>query len=114
MANKIQIIPDYKKLYTDYINQKTPAKMSSVERILNKEKLSNYDVLMMNNILFQHQEASVQRQSQKHRAYSKETIVELLRYQLKNQLNNSEMAKKFNLSRNSIAKWKLHFSNEIR
>ena len=105
--------PDYKRLYTDYINQKTPAKMSSVERILKKENLSNYDVLMMNNILFQHQEAAIKFQSQKHRAYSKETIVELLRHQQKNRLNNSEMAKHFNLSRNSVAKWKKMFENLI-
>ena len=45
----------------------------------------------------------------KFRAYNKLTIMEILEYQKKNNINNTELSRYFKLSRNTIAKWKKCF-----
>lgn len=45
-----------------------------------------------------------------HRAYSKEAIYKILEYQKKNCLNNTQLAKHFKLSRNTVTKWKILFN----
>ena len=50
-----------------------------------------------------------QAENQKHRSYSKSDILKILDYQKKNNLNNSQLANHFSLSRNTVAKWKRMF-----
>ncbi|WP_288436734.1 HTH domain-containing protein [uncultured Chryseobacterium sp.] len=96
------IIPDYKKIYSDMIAEKFP-EHKECHKILDKEELSQLDVIVLNNILFNNKNHN------KHRSYSEETILEILRFQKKNNWNNSELAKHFNLSRNTVTKWKKYF-----
>lgn len=47
--------------------------------------------------------------NKKHRSYSKSDIIKILNHQKKNQLNNSQLARHFGLSRNTVTKWKRLF-----
>jgi len=49
------------------------------------------------------------RDNQKLKSYDKNTILQILDYQKKHHLNNTELALHFKLSRNTVAKWKKIF-----
>lgn len=101
--------PNYKKIYTDIIEKKYPHRRSACEQILNKETLSVLDVMELNRKIFSFQDRNTQDFNQKHRAYGKSDIMSILRYQKENNLNNSQLASHFKLSRNTVAKWKKLF-----
>lgn len=103
--------PDYKRIYTDILHVKYPHKWEMCWPLLNKKQLSFFDIIKINALIFGSvsKEASVF--NQKHRSYSKEAIIKILEYQEKNQLNNTQVALHFKLSRNSIAKWKKNFKD---
>lgn len=105
--------PYYRKLYQDMIRNKYPEKEKDCSQILNKEKWTSLDVLMIDKMLF----VSNRKQSdiafgQRHRAYDKQTIIEILDYQQKNELNNGQIANEFQLSRNTVTKWRKLFERE--
>ena len=62
-------------------------------------------VLKINNIIF----FDGFSESQKFKSYDRQTIFEILDYQKKYKLNNSQLARHFKLSRNTITKWKRIF-----
>lgn len=97
--------PNFKKIYHDIINDKFPEKKDSCAKLLNKKKLSALDVITINNILFTQSSET----SQQYRSYKKSDILEILDFQKKFKLNNSEAAKHFKLSRNTVAKWRKIF-----
>lgn len=101
--------PDYKKIYTDLLIKKHPNKLSSCSLLLQKEVLTILDILRLNKIIW----GDEGQFDQKHKAYKKSTILEILEYQRKNGLNNTETANYFKLSRNTVAKWKKYFSCSI-
>lgn len=106
---KVKItIPDYKRIYSDLIEEKFPDK-KECRVILNKEKLSELDIIKLNMILFNDNNKETAVFNQMHRSYNKKTILEILQYQRKNQLNNTQLANHFKLSRNTVAKWKKIF-----
>lgn len=114
MDKQIQINrPDYKRIYFEMISRKFPEKMEKCTFLLSKEYFSPIDVITMQRIIFGNQKNEYKDPSQKHRSYDKETILQMLRYQKKERLNNTQLASHFKLSRNSIAKWKQMFNNEI-
>ncbi|MGI9580210.1 helix-turn-helix domain-containing protein [Chryseobacterium sp. RRHN12] len=99
--------PDYIKIYTDLINRKYPERMHSCADLLSKKDLSVIDVITLEKMILQNKDAE---DVGKFRSYRENDIVQLLLYQKKHQLNNTQMASVFRLSRNTIAKWKKMFS----
>lgn len=100
--------PNYNKFYTDIVNLKFPEKKQECEFLLNKEELSVMEILLLNKIIFNTDNAS-RETNQKHRSYQKSDILQILDYQKKHNLNNTQLAKHFKLSRNTVTKWKKLF-----
>jgi hypothetical protein len=103
--------PNYKLIYSDIISIKCPGKKEECRPILNKEVISILDVIKLNLIIFGIKDKETQIFNQKHRSYDENTIIEILDYQVKNNLNNTQLANHFKLSRNTVTKWKKHFKN---
>ncbi|PUV24631.1 transposase [Sphingobacterium athyrii] len=102
---------NYKKIYHDIIVRKYPEHLAKFQNILSKEVLSELDVLMLNRKIFGASDGSTEQFNQMRRSYSEIAIVKILNYQKKNNLNNSQLAIHFQLSRNTVAKWKKIFSS---
>ncbi|AZB29635.1 MULTISPECIES: transposase [Chryseobacterium] len=101
--------PDYKRIYRDLLKMKFPEKEKDCQPILQKENFSQLDVINLEIILFGKKQSEEFLNDGRHRSYDKSTIFKILDYQKKNNLNNSELAKYYGLSRNTVAKWKKHF-----
>ncbi len=109
MSNQTQNItssPDYKRIYIDIITRKYPEKMQLCKTILSKKKLSFLDIIRLNNLLFEKDCRKRTLFNQQHRSYDPLAISQILEYQVNNQLNNSQLAAHFKLSRNTVAKWR--------
>lgn len=100
--------PYYKKIYSDLLTKKFPNKISECKSILSKQELSVLDIIQLNQLIFGHYEVSAD--NQRLRSYDDESILRILEYQKKNNLNNSQLSLHFKLSRNTIAKWKSSFN----
>lgn len=85
---------------------KYPEKANDCKSILSKQQLSALEVIQINEIIFPQQKQDYIRFNQAHRAYSKEEIMEILDYQRKYNLSNSQLAEHFKISRNTVSKWK--------
>lgn len=109
MAKQISIGPDYKKIYNDIIARKFPAKGQECKDILGKEMMTNYDVIILNEKLFSKSNEDYLSINQKFKSYSKDTILKVLDFQKKMKCTNTELSNQFNISRNTIAKWKKVF-----
>ncbi len=96
--------PDYKKIYRDILQTTPCEKYDECKNILNKPSLSFLDVLQLDEFIF-----GPESRNQKYKSYNRKTIFEILDYQQKHRLNNTQVALHFNLSRNSVAKWKKIF-----
>ena len=101
--------PDYFQIYTDILNKKHPDKKEECQSLLQKENLSAIDIIELNKKIFDKQNKETESFNQKHRSYSKTDILKILDYQKKHKLNNTQVANHFNLSRNSVTKWKKMF-----
>ena len=101
--------PDYRRIYTDIINDRCPHLKEVYSPILDKYNFSALDILEINSKIFGIPEIESQLFNQRHRSYNKSDIVEILNYQKMNKLNNSELAIHYKLSRNTVAKWKKMF-----
>lgn len=109
MAKQISIGPDYKKIYNDIIARKFPSKGQECKDILGKEMMTNYDVIILNEKLFSKSNKDYLSTNQKFKSYSKDTILKVLDFQKKMKCTNTELSNQFNISRNTIAKWKKVF-----
>ncbi|WP_390450607.1 helix-turn-helix domain-containing protein [Chryseobacterium sp. Alg-005] len=98
--------PDYHKIYSDIIQLRYPEKEKYCQVILSQNPISELEVIKLNDIIFSQQENENQISNQRHRAYNEQVILKILNYQKKNRLNNTQLAIHFNLSRNTVAKWK--------
>ncbi|MDR6919702.1 MULTISPECIES: helix-turn-helix domain-containing protein [Chryseobacterium] len=101
--------PDYKRLYSDIIDQKYPEKKFECRKILEKGELSVLDIVSINRKIFGISDEETQTANQKYRSYKKSDIVQILDYQKKHNFNNSQLARHFKMSRNTIAKWRKLF-----
>ncbi|MDW9378788.1 helix-turn-helix domain-containing protein [Chryseobacterium sp. JV558] len=101
--------PDYKRIYEDILRLKHPTKKAQCTSILSKATFSVKDVIAINDIIFPKADKKTEFANQRHRSYDKSAILEILEYQKNNSLNNSELARYFKLSRNTISKWKKLF-----
>lgn len=103
--------PDYIRIYSDLISKKHPDKTLPCERFLKKKKLTVLEVIKLNELIFENKtEKESSSSNQKFRSYNKSAILEILNFQSKHNMNNSQLAIHFNLSRNTVAKWKKTFS----
>lgn len=102
---------NYKKIYHDILLMKFPEKIEHCVSILNKNELSMLDVMDLNQKIFGISDKQTDEFNQRHKSYDKETILQILEYQILNKLNNSELALHFKLSRNTITKWRKNYSN---
>jgi DNA-binding transcriptional regulator YiaG len=112
MRTKI-IAPDYKKIFRDIIEIKYPDKKKKCRNLLNKKELSTLDIIKLNQEIFETKDKETLAFNKAHRSYHPKTIIEILDYQKKNNLNDSQLAMHFNISRNSIRKWKKLFKNNF-
>lgn len=104
------MIPDYKQIYTDILEEKFPEKLIDTSIKLKLETLhSAIDILKFNQLIFGEPEYAVGFNNQRLRSYDQESILKILRYQKQNQLTNLQLGKQFKISRNTIAKWKTIF-----
>lgn len=109
----IKNTPDYKRIYNDIIHLKFPHLKGKYHLELKKKKLSTLDVLDINAKIFGKPGKDTERINQRHRSYNQSDILTILNYQQKNQLNNSELALHFKLSRNTVTKWKKICFNKV-
>lgn len=99
--------PYYKKIYTDILTMKFPEKIDECNSILSKEELGILDIIQLNQRIFGSEEISSE--NQRLRSYDDETVIQILEYQKKYRLNNTQLSNHYKLSRNTITKWKIHF-----
>lgn len=93
--------PDYVKIFSDIIKKKFPEKLSNCQYLLEKEKLSSLDVIILTRILFY--DSGV---NNRHKSYDNESVAQILEYQRRTNMTNIETASIFKLSRNTLASWK--------
>lgn len=98
--------PDYRKIYEDLINKEFLHKKEECRSFFEKQNITALDILQINNQLFGLQKKDTEVFNQNHRSYDVESILRILQYQEKYSLNNTELANKFKISRNTVAKWK--------
>ena len=100
---------NYKKIYEDILNEKFPDKILECMSILNKKNLTVLDVIELNKKIFGKENLVSESQNKRFRSYNKSDILMILDYQKKYNLNNTQMAIQFGLSRTTIAYWKKLF-----
>lgn len=106
--------PFYHKLYADMIRDKYPDRKQKCADYLNKKDWTALDVIKVNTILFAKKQGHNEISSdQRHRAYDQKSIKQMLYEQKKDKLNNKELAVKYKLSRNTVAKWRKLFEEDI-
>ncbi len=91
------------------VSIKYPEKAPFCKSILRKKEIGIMDVIRLGKIISGYTSENNSRFNQKLKSYDKKTILEILDYQKKHRLNNSQLARHFKLSRNSITRWKKIF-----
>ncbi|RNA61424.1 helix-turn-helix domain-containing protein [Chryseobacterium nematophagum] len=102
-------MPEYGRIYFDMINMKFPERLEEMSSFLNKNEFSILDVVKINEKLFPRLDQDAERENQLRRSYDKSTIFEILDYKKKYNLNDSQLARHFKLSRATVRKWKRIF-----
>lgn len=97
-------VPNYKRIYSDLIDKKFPEKKYLLASFLKKEEISVLDVIDLNNKIFG-SDASL-KANQKLRSYTEKDVKKILEYQQQNNLSNVDLAYHYQLSPNTVAKWK--------
>ncbi|RLJ33828.1 hypothetical protein CLU97_3316 [Chryseobacterium sp. 7] len=111
MNKKKRDQPNYKNIYRDIILEKFPEKKDISKSILKKEELSILDIIKLNELISENSDKETAHFNQTLRSYDQSCIFEILDYQKKNKLNNTQLAQHFKLSRNTVAKWKKLFTS---
>lgn len=101
--------PDFCRIFQE-IAQKNERSEMLIEHIENINEWNSLIVIKMNEKVVAEPGSENLKCNQKHKAYDEHSIKEILNYQEKNNLNNSEMMRLFKISRNTIARWKKMFS----
>ena len=110
MDRQIQKLrPNYKQIYMDILSKKYPHKKDECEKLLEKKSLSALDVIELNKKIFGAGNQQSKKFNQSQRSYNRSDIFHILDYQKKHKLSNIQLAAHFNLSRNTITKWKKMF-----
>lgn len=99
--------PNYTRIYQDIIEKKYPEKKEKCLYLLEKKKLSTREIILINSLVFGAEKVSENLDNNsKFRSYDEETVKYILKYQITNNLNNTQTAGYFKISRNTLAKWK--------
>lgn len=91
------------------IKMNFPDKLEVCAYILDKTKITSMDIITIQEKLFGIQNNFTEQSSKRFRSYDKSTILTILDYQKEHRINNSELARHFKLSRNTVSKWKKLF-----
>lgn len=102
-------MPDYKKIYTDLITQKYPHMMDKCRSFLEKDHLMTYDVLKLSLMITGKDDDETRSFNARHKSYDTTTILRILDHQKKYKCSNLQLASYFNLSRNTVTKWRKMF-----
>ncbi len=87
--------------------------MHEKELLLKIDSTNNFiDILNINNKIFQIIGIERNSELQKLKTYTYQDIQVILNYKKEYRLNNSHLANHFQMSRNTIKKWKYRFVNE--
>jgi len=89
---------------------KFPDLYKEFEQLLDRDELNHFDIELINDKLFK-ENTHLNKFKQKYKAYDKKTILKMLQYGKKHQLNNTQLARHFKVSRNMVTKWKKMFIN---
>ncbi|GEN74043.1 helix-turn-helix domain-containing protein [Chryseobacterium lathyri] len=100
--------PNYQKIYQDLLKFKGLDKEITIPKL---EK--SIDIIRFNDLISKRQKEKRSEITQHAKSYDEESILMLLRYQKKNNLNNTQLANEFRLSRNSVSKWKKIYQYKI-
>ncbi|MFY1047161.1 helix-turn-helix domain-containing protein [Chryseobacterium sp. GP-SGM7] len=107
-----ELRPNYKKIFEDIVEKKCPDRLQEFNHYFRKKSFTIMDVIDLNNKIFALKDRDTIIFNQKHKSYDRETILKILAYQEKEKLNNIQLANHFNLSRNTVGKWrKLYMEN---
>lgn len=106
-------VPDYKRIFKDMISIRYPDKELLCAAILTKDQLTRMDVIALNNIITGKVDRYRFAENQRLKSYDKQSVFRILKFQKDNRLNNSQLARHFKISRNTITKWKRIFVNNI-
>ncbi|AZA84155.1 transposase [Chryseobacterium lactis] len=98
--------PDYKRIYNDLLSKKYPHKKEECRSILMQDHISVLDIMRLDEIIFNRRDKETNIFNQKVRSYDHSAMAEILEFQKKNRLSNSQTANYFKMSRNTITKWK--------
>ncbi|WP_336690501.1 MULTISPECIES: helix-turn-helix domain-containing protein [unclassified Chryseobacterium] len=102
----MRTIPDYKKIYHDIILKICPEREPEFKYFLDKETLLSWDIVKLDNLIFNKKDQDSVVFNQRHRSYDDETILYIIKYQKEHKMNNSHTSKYFRISRNTLTKWK--------
>ncbi len=106
-------LPDYKRIYHDMIFMQYPDKSELCSFIMSKEKLNRLDIIRLNNLITDISGSGKSSENQKLKSYDKETVFKILMFQKEHNLSNLRLAEHFTVSRNSIAKWRKCFYQQL-
>ncbi|RXM50559.1 MULTISPECIES: helix-turn-helix domain-containing protein [unclassified Chryseobacterium] len=106
---KKQTQPNYRRIYSDIIDQKFPHKKLECKKLLEKKILFAVDIMELNKRIFGTKDQDVKNMNQKLRSYNISDIQHILDYQKKHKMNNLQVAEHFGLSRNTMTKWRRMF-----
>ncbi|MGG5208130.1 helix-turn-helix domain-containing protein [Chryseobacterium sp. MIQD13] len=102
--------PNYTKIYLDIVKYKGKEELLT-EKL--KQKIQNLktvkDILTLEKELFGTAPCKHHIENQKLRCYDEATILQFLKEQKIHNLNNSTLAKKYHISRNTVSKWKKNY-----
>lgn len=105
--------PNYSRIYRDLIEKKFPEKLQEYKVMLSKDNLTYFEIVRLNELLFGKRNKEQEFQEQRYKAYDKQTILKIIKYQSQNKLNDQEIATRFKLSRNTIRGWKKVFEGYL-
>ncbi|WP_228442064.1 helix-turn-helix domain-containing protein [Chryseobacterium nematophagum] len=100
---------NYKLIFSDILDKKHPDKKEECRSLLEKHNLSVLDIIELNKRIFGPIDKETEEFNQSHRSYTESSIFQILDFQKKNHLNNTQVAKHFKLSRHTVAKWKKQY-----
>lgn len=106
---KKYIEPDYRRIFKDILTIKFPEKQALCSPILEKRELTVLDILELNKLIFNTEKIDI---NQRHRSFDETAILQILDHQKRHNLNNTQLAQRFKLSRNTVTKWKKLFYSQ--
>ena len=111
-SDKENVGPDYYKIFKDMVVQEFPGKINEIEK-LKKNNPTVFDIFSVNEKLFDTKTEKQKKIQQKYRVYNEHTVISILRFKRKKNMNISQLAVHFNISKNTLKKWMKAYSSHI-